>query len=67
MKINLGKVIADDGRYRIREGYLFFPKIINHELRWLTKATWEEKYHHVEAYGCQSYSWWERTRWLDKK
>ena len=66
MKINFGKVIYNDGRYRVREGYLFLPKVINHELRWLTKATWQEEYHDMGKYDLQTYSWWEKTKWLDK-
>lgn len=29
---------------RVRSGFLFFPKTINGEVRWLERARWLEKY-----------------------
>jgi hypothetical protein len=33
-----------EGDTRVRSGFLFFPKTINGEERWLEWARWEERY-----------------------
>jgi hypothetical protein len=43
---------------RIREGFLFFPKRIREDVRWLEYARWEERF-----YGA--YLGWDGTRWID--
>jgi hypothetical protein len=50
---------AQFSRVRIRSGFLFFPRCIGGERRWLERATWEQKY-------CPSYTgeYWEDTRWI---
>lgn len=43
-----------NGDKRARTRFLFFPKAINHVVRWLEFAKWEEEY----MYG------WTAKRWL---
>ena len=43
MKIQLkGHKQTSYGSKRTRNHFLFFPKIIDHELRWLEYAVWQE-------------------------
>ena len=44
------------GEKRIVKGFLWFPKQINNDVRWLEKAKWEQVY--VEDH------WFDRE-WLD--
>lgn len=48
---------------RIREKFLFFPKVINRELRWLEKAAWVEQYVHTgyDEPSCH----WEAINWKE--
>lgn len=32
------------GDYRVRQGFLWFPKTIGIETRWLERAKWKEQY-----------------------
>lgn len=51
---------------RIRSGFLFLPKCINGEIRWLEFAWWEEMF--VETYGREYISGeWATLKWLGKK
>ena len=59
MRLKL-KPVSKHGDYRIRQGFLFLPKIMNQEWRWLEKAKWEQKYH---VYDFDSY--WSDVRWVD--
>ena len=45
------------GTRRIKRRFLFFPKEINNEVRWLECAKWEEQYYY--------YLTWIPTRWID--
>lgn len=56
-----------DGTKRERGGYLWFPKRIGNETRWLEAAAWEEEVMHwVSALTKKDLYWtWETTRWLD--
>lgn len=48
------------GHFRARWGFLFFPKNIAGEVRWLEFARWEERFTRGKLYD----SWWE-IRWLN--
>lgn len=48
------------GDMRIKTGFLFFPKTIGYERRWLEFATWNEEYY--EGYLSTS---WEPRCWID--
>lgn len=64
MRINIKtKPWPREGARRTKEGFLFFPKWIGDEMRWLENAKWEEQaeYH---AFSIQ-FSDWESIRWLD--
>ena len=37
-------LVPKEGDTRVRSGFLFFPKIINGEERWLEWARWEEEW-----------------------
>jgi len=47
MKIHHPKL----GDTRIKSGFLFLPRCINHETRWLEKATWQERYGEYLSFG----------------
>jgi hypothetical protein len=52
------------GIVHIRTKFLFFPKIIKGELRWLETSSWAEEYESVDGWET-----WERTtaiRWIDE-
>ena len=55
-----------DGTKRERKGYLWFPKRIGLETRWLEVATWEEEVViWVTECSKKRTRWsWEPTRWL---
>ena len=44
---------------RIRSGFLWIPKTLGNETRWMEHATWEEVY---EANIVDQY--WQETRWI---
>lgn len=48
-----------DNSFRIRSGFLFFPKTINAETRWLEFAKWKET-----AAGSMFDSGWNEKCWL---
>ena len=52
-----------DGTLRVRNEFLWFPKTIGDETRWLETAEWEERYRIYHGYdGFEK--WWETTRWV---
>lgn len=55
------------GDTRIKTGFLFFPKCLNDEWRWLEKSSWEQKMCLLTAGLCwESTDWgWESTDWAD--
>lgn len=56
------KPYSKHGDVRIKTGFLFFPKSINNEVRFLEYATWEELYLTWET----SPSEWVATKWIDE-
>ena len=46
----------------IRKGFLFFPKTVHYQTRWLEYAEWEAEWWPA-TYG-DSYGW-HSTRWLN--
>jgi len=53
LKLNI-TVPPKDGDKRVVKKFLFFPKIMGNELRWLEFAAWEEEYNYMETD-----SWWQ--------
>ena len=52
-----------EGRKRIHYGFLFFPKTIHGETRWLEKAIWSQE----GFYGAVSGNkYWLDTNWIDE-
>jgi hypothetical protein len=49
-----------EGVFRIKRGFLFFPKSIKGEWRWLERAVWQEVY--ITRY--MSTGAWEAVMWL---
>jgi hypothetical protein len=47
-------------KFRIRTGFLFFPKTIGHQLRWFETAKWKEEFR--VSLGD---TWWEPIEWID--
>ena len=51
------------GDKRIKSHFLLFPRVINEEVRWLEKATWEESWQQGAGpmgVGCH----WVAIRWI---
>ena len=46
-----------DGDRRHRRGFLFWPKCIAHEWRWLEWAEWTEEYWHRSMFGWHAVAW----------
>lgn len=55
------KSLPKSGDIRIKSGFLFLPRTINHEERWLEFAMWIQEYVH---YGYDSL--WMDKEWVDK-
>lgn len=51
-----------EGKTRIKSRFLFFPKEIRGDMRWLEYASWEDELHVI-----QTYSYWWPVRWIDKE
>lgn len=49
------------GQIRRNKGFLFFPKEINEEVRWLEYAHWEE------VFDPRYHDMWRPIRWIDPK
>lgn len=57
------QVYERQGTARLKTRFLFFPKEIGNERRWLECATWEEK---AEVpYRNQALVYWRPTSWVD--
>ena len=66
------KPISKVGDKKIVTKFLWFPKKINRETRWLEKATWEEEYQQIceseeECYSClcSCLCKWIETKWIN--
>ena len=65
----------EEGDTRMKKGFLFLPKKINKEWRWLEKALWREELEKVICYGAPSGKGppciyklrWCGKRWINKK
>ena len=53
-----------NGDIRICHGFLFLPKVINNELRWLETAWWEERFHSMLGEDSETNGYWDATKWL---
>lgn len=57
------QVYARQGTTRLKTRFLFFPREIGNERRWLERATWEEM---AEVpYRNQTLVYWRPTCWVD--
>ena len=58
------------GDTRTRSGFLFLPKTINGETRWLERAEWTERFSgvHVYCYGefVRTECKWLLVEWIDE-
>jgi len=50
------------GDYRIKKGFLLFPKEINNVVRWLERATWKQRY----GFGFMYAEYWQDIQWVAK-
>ncbi len=56
------------GDIRNRAGFLFMPRRIGDETRWLEYAEWSEVYHKPMNYpGHVVLAQWVGSRWMDEK
>lgn len=56
MKLKL-KPLPKDGDTREKTKFLWLPKEINQEIRWLEYARWQERYYYS----------WEPIKWINQK
>jgi len=49
--------VATDGDARTKTRFLWFPKCIDSEMRWLEKATFEQKYRWTDG--------WTDIKWIN--
>lgn len=57
------KNLPSAGDYRLRHGFLFFPRSLEEELRWLEQARWEEQYVRNVGRDIPAFVW-KATRWM---
>jgi hypothetical protein len=55
------------GDTRKRSAFLLFPKVINHEVRWLVRAAWEERWEFSNAFFAFPGGRWIATMWTEEK
>ena len=56
-----------NGTTRQKTAFLWFPKEISHDVRWLEVATWEEEYYTWRGtLSYVLYGEWVATRWVDE-
>jgi len=48
------------GTHRTRTAFLWLPKNIHREVRWLQWATWQETFYYTARY-----EFWYPDRWID--
>ena len=53
------------GDTRIRKGFLYFPKIIEIEIRWWEYAEWEETYFETNWMEGRWFGEWKVTQWMN--
>lgn len=51
------------GDCRSKKKFLFFPKRINYETRWLEVAKWSEVYKEFNPYTRDRRGWWDAKEW----
>ena len=52
------KTTVREGDVRYKQGFLLFPKTINHDMRWLEFAKWKEEFGKCD-WG------WTAVEWID--
>jgi hypothetical protein len=60
------KPYPEEGNLRYITRFLWLPKTINCQMRWLERATYEQVYR-VHTGRDGSYFWWEDRSWFDDK
>lgn len=53
------------GQKRTVTKFLWFPKTLNSETRWLEVATWSEEYRQFVAYAGFNYRWDAISGWIE--
>lgn len=57
------KLGPKEGDLRARRGFLFLPKTIGRETRWLERAYWTEAYGPDYGRGRSAHHHWHATSW----
>lgn len=58
--------IGEEGRVRVINKFLFFPKRIGNEVRWLEKSSIKQKLHYVFDVTSGSIWWeWRDVEWVN--
>lgn len=55
---------TEDGTTRIITGFLWFPKFIDGETRWLVFAKYEQRY--MRCVSLSAKGFWEDLGWIDE-
>ena len=66
MKVILRQPVREGDTRIKRNKFLLFPKVIDNELRWFEKASWEESYVCC-GFGTDFHWSWEGVRWINDK
>lgn len=53
------------GILRIRKGFLFLPREIGDEWRWLERAVWQERFCR-DTHRGREVGYWEDLNWIDE-
>ncbi len=64
MRIN-HKIPPEEGEHRKRSGFLYFPKTIDYQTRWLERASWDEIYTITCSDEYTVHAGWEGFFWLE--
>lgn len=60
--IRCKELLYQHGEYRILDKFLWWPRCIENEYRWLEQASIHQRMFSVEKTG-----WWEDIAWIDEE
>jgi hypothetical protein len=64
-EVKMRRIFPKENDTRLIKKFLFTPKTIDDEMRWLEVATWEEMYQRICTGDKSYYCIWLPTRWAN--